>query len=147
MLLQDILHGMESNLLELPCQPTVHIKNQETPLDEETLEPEIIEFLAYLTPHCLQENVGVFEAPQVNIQNHEKWILSNSQSMQVIAQGELTKFNYIEEWFQSGIKTTNRFLLQQITTSHQNNQLVLHVQVHAKVFILHPSMNLFTSLL
>ena len=60
---------MESNLLELPCHPAKQIKNQETPLDEETLEPEIIEFLAYLNPCFLQENVGVSKAPQVKIQN------------------------------------------------------------------------------
>ena len=53
MLLQDILQDMEISLLELPCQPTAQIKNQETPLDEETLELEIIEFLAYSNPCCL----------------------------------------------------------------------------------------------
>ena len=50
MLLQDILQDMETRLLELPCHLAAQIKNQETPLDEETLEPEIVEFLAYLTP-------------------------------------------------------------------------------------------------
>ena len=67
--------------------------------------------------------------------------------MEVTAEGELTKFNYIEEWFQSIIKSANRLFLQQIMASHQNNHLVLHAQVHAKVFIVNPIMNLFTSLL
>ena len=99
MLLQDILQDMESNPFELLCQSGVKIK--ETSLDEETWEPEIILFLEYLNPYCLQKNLeGVSGAPQVNIHNYEKWILSYSQSMQRDAKEALTKFNYIEEWFQ-----------------------------------------------
>ena len=96
------------------------------------LQQEIEEFLTCLAPLSTQkcENQNMVE-----------------EYMKVDGQEILGKTNYIEEWFHFSIRPTIDSLLQQFLVPHQNDQVVLHVQVYVKVYILNLTINLFVILL
>ena len=130
MLLQDFFQILEEEEPTLQSsdyyeKPAVQIQALEILLQEEQTSEIIIE----QNPICFDTLVILQDKPRKEDQDDQ------------------SKSNLIEEWFHLSIMPTNYSLFQHLLAPHQSEQLVLHAQVHAKVFIVNPSMNLFTSLL